>query len=404
MFPKKAIKNLEEIYIGMLSPISVSFNKVQAPATSKCHTIPAALKPLQADTFVRSTSNISFTSVDNSAIGDALRELGDVPCPYCGTRIIRGKEISHLKDSNLGGKSKDAIKLLKPFEDRMHPIEKQVFGILEDLSKQYPNKNLREALDTVRPQHLENVKQQEFDIFKNMSKYVNKNIKDETQKSNLNKLINESVGIIEKQDENYIFRRRRFMEKLGNITKNMTDENLIKGVKEIAEELPKSQDNVSTFIVKYTQKDPKTKQEKSSFQLGLALVEPSVGSLEHIVPRHPQDKTKKGGENKYSNYIYASREWNTKRQNMPLDKWVTLHPEIKENMQKYMDAVIEKINSGKAMKKCKEYPLIVAKTLEEESKGLLKLDTSKLKLEKPHKKPKNRFVEMFENLKQVIAN
>ena len=390
----------------MLSPISMSFNKVQVPAISKYQSVPVGLKPIQADTFERShsASNVSFTSVDNSAIGDSIRELGDVPCPYCGIKLIKGKEISHLKDSNLGGKSKDAIKLLKPFEDRMHPVEREVFGILEDLSKQYPNKNLREALDTVRPQHLENVKQQEFQIFGKLSEYVNENVKDEKQNKSLNNLINESVGIIEKQDENYIFRRRRFIDKLNNITKNMSDEDTVNGIKQIADELPKSQDNVSTFIVKYTQKDPKSKKEKTPYQLGIALIEPSVGSLEHIVPRHPQDKSKKGGENKYSNYIYASREWNTKRQNMPLDQWVTLHPEIKDNMQKYMDAVIEKINKGQAMKKCKEYPIIVAKTLEEESNGLIKLDTSKLKIEKQGKRPKNKIIDMLDSLKNAIAD
>ena len=370
----------------MLNPISVSFNKV--PSFGKYQTNPIGLgfSTLKADTFQRSTVNVSFTSVDNSIIGESIRELGDVPCPYCGTKIIRGKEISHFKESNLGDKSKKAVALLQPFEDRMHPIEKQVFGILKDLSKKYPDKNIREVLETVRPQHLEKVKTQEIKILGRLYNYVNKNVKNEDENKSLNGLVNESINIIVKQDENYIFRRRRFMEKLNTITNSMTDETTVSNIKQIAEELPKSQDNVSTFIVKYTQKDPKTKQEKTPYQLGLALVEPSVGSLEHIIPRHPQDKSQKGGENKFSNYIYASREWNTKRQNMPLDQWVTLHPEIKENMQKYMDAVIDKINNGKAMKRCKEYPIIVAKTLEKESKGLLKIDTSKLKLDKTSQK------------------
>ena len=195
------------------------------------------------------------------------------------------------------------------------------------------------------------------------------------------KLLHEAVDIIDKQDENYIFRRRRFMEKLNVITNNMTDKESAKGLQNIAEELPRAHDNMSAFIIKFTQKDPKTKLEKTPYQIGISLVEPSVGSLEHVKPRHPQDNSQ-GGKNLYSNYLYASKEWNTRRRNMPLDKWVEQNPQIKDNMQAYIDAVIKKINTGKALQNCKVYPIIIAKTLEQESNGLIKLDTSKLKLSK----------------------
>ena len=386
----------------MLNPISVSFNKIQVPSFAQYQTNPIALKPLKTDSFelTQSVTNVSFTSVDNSIVGKAVRELGDVPCPYCGIRVINGKEISHLNQETLGGASKNVVNTLKPFEDRMHPVEKQVFGIIKNLSKKEPEKNIRELLDTVRPQHLENVKKQELDILGRLSQYGSKNVQNKDDSNKLNNLVNESVSIIEKQDENYIFRRRKFMEKLDKITVKMQDQEAAANIKQIAEELPKAQENVSTFIVKYTQKDPKTKIEKTPYQLGIALVEPSVGSLEHIIPRHPQDKSK-GGENKYSNYIYASREWNTKRQNMPLDQWVTKNPEIKDHMQKYIDVVIDKINKGEAMKRCRVYPVLVAETLEKESKGLIKLDTSKLKLSKAQIKAEKARIEQEEQARET---
>ncbi len=380
----------------MLNPVSVSLNRIQMPSFAKYQTNPLIMSGLQRDTFEHSKSvaNVSFTSVDNTVVGKAIRELGDVPCPYCGTRVIQGKEISHLNKENLGGRSKDAINLLKPFEDRMHPVEKQVFNLLEDLSKKDPNKNLRQLLNKVRPTYLEVLKQQEFDILGRMSDYSQKNMK----KDDANRvvgLVNEATDIINKQDENYIFRRRRFMEKFENITKKMDDQESVKGLREIAEELPRAHDNMSSFIIKFTQKDAKTKLEKTPYQIGISLVEPSVGSLEHIKPRHPQNKTK-GGENIYSNYIYASREWNIRRKNTPLDEWVTKNPEIKDNMQKYMDAVIEKINKGQALKRCRVYPIIVAETLEKESNGLIKLDTSKLKLSKAQIKTERARIEQEE--------
>ena len=67
---------------------------------------------------------------------------------------------------------------------------------------------------------------------------------------------------------------------------------------------------------------------------------------------------------------------------MPLDKWVEKNPEIKDHMQNYIDAVIEKINKREALQRCRVYPILVAETVEKESKGKIKLDTSKLKLSK----------------------
>ena len=376
-----AKKNLHTLYNSMINPISVSCDKIKMPMFGKYQTNPIAYKSSKADTFehAKSITNLSFTSVDDTIVGRTVRELGDVPCPYCGIKLINGKEISHLNKENLGGRSEDAVALLQPFEDRMHPVEKNVFAIIRTLSKKNPDKNIRELLDTVRPQHLENVKKMEYETLGKMSEFVNKKISNENDSKKLTGLIDESKSIIEKQDENYIFRRRRFMQKFDAIAEEMQDKNSAQELKNIAEELPKAQDHVSTFIVKYTQKDPKSKQEKTPYQIGIALVEPSVGSLEHITPRHPQDESD-GGKNLYSNYVYASREWNTKRKNMPLDQWVKQNPDIPKHMQKYMDVVIDKINKGEAFKKCRVYPIIAAETLEKESKGLIKINTSKLKL------------------------
>ena len=362
----------------MLNPINMYMpNLVQTKAVAY-QSNPIRMNGLQSDTFVRSASNISFTSVDDTKDGRAIRELGGVPCPYTGVPMINGKEISHLNKENLSGKSSDAIPLLKPFEDRMQPVNKEVFGILEKLSKKYPDKTLRQNLNLVRGEHLEKVKNIEFDV---LNKMTDVKIEDEKDSEKVLNLLIESKDIIDKQNENYIFRRRRFMEKLGNITKDMKEQDKAEELKNIAEGLPRAHDTVSSFIVKFTQKDPRTRVEKTSWQLGLALVESSVGSIEHVKCRHPKDGSK-AGANDISNYIYASRGANSLRRNTPFPEWIKTHPEIKENMQKYMDGVIDKINNKKAMKNFKAYPVVIAKTIENESNGEIKLDTSKLKISK----------------------
>ncbi|MBR1908200.1 hypothetical protein IJ818_04620 [bacterium] len=333
---------------------------------------------LQADTFVRSKANISFTSVDDTKEGRAIRELGGVPCPYTGVPIINGKEVSHLNKKTLSGTAQESVALLKPFEDRMQPVEKQVFGIIETLSKKNPKKNLRQVLDIVRPEHLENIKNIETNVLNKMSEIK---INDEKDSDKVFNLLYESKNIIDKQDANYIFRRRRFMEKLDGITSTMKEQDKAQQLKDLAEELPRAHDTVSSFIVKFTQKDPNTKKEKEPWQIGQALVQSSVGSIEHIRCRHPKDGSEPGANN-ISNYIYASKAANSLRGNMPLPQWIEKHPEVKDNMQKYMDGVIEKINNKQAMKGFRAYPIVVAKTIEKESNGMIKLDTSKLKVSK----------------------
>ena len=363
----------------MLNPISVLQSKFIVPDYSaKTMSNPVKNTGLQADVFVRSAANISFTSVDDTKEGKAIRELGGVPCPYTGVPIINGKEVSHLNKNTLSGTAQESVALLKPFEDRMQPVEKQVFGIIEGLSKKNPKKNLRQVLDLVRPQHLENIKTHEIEI---LDKMYDVKIEDKKDSDKVFNLLYESKDIIDKQDANYIFRRRRFMEKLDGITANMKEQDKAQQLKDIAEELPRAHDTVSSFIVKFTQKDPNTKKEKESWQIGQALVSSSVGSIEHIRCRHPKDGSEPGA-NDISNYIYASKAANSLRGNTPLPQWIKKHPEVKGYMQQYMDAVIEKINKKEAMKNFRAYPIIVSKTLERESEGMIKLDTSKLKVSK----------------------
>ena len=68
-----------------------------------------------------------------------------------------------------------------------------------------------------------------------MSKHASKKNKNKEENEKLNNFLLETMDIIDKQDENYIFRRRRFMEKFDNLTADFSDKKTVSELKEIAE-------------------------------------------------------------------------------------------------------------------------------------------------------------------------
>lgn len=363
----------------MISSVGQYFNRINLQNIVKVHSNPILTSKAMSDCFVKnSVANVSFTSVDDSFVGKAIRELGDVPCPYSGINLIAGKELTPLTKEKMKQPSSEVIPLLKPFKSRMHRVEREVFSLMESLSKKNPEKNIRQLLDIARPDCLKRVKDNEYRILSDISKYGKRYLK-EDEYARLSKLIDETVKIINEQNENYIFRRRKFIDKITKISNSISNEKHANKLIEIAEQIPQANENLDAFVIKYSQKNPKNNTERKPHNIAMALLRPSVGSLEHIVPRHPSDGSP-GGTNKFSNYIYACCELNSLRKNMPLAEWVEKNPDVPQNMQKYIDAVIEKINKKQAMQNCRVYPLLVAKTLYKESNGKINLDVSKLKL------------------------
>ncbi len=72
-------------------------------------------------------------------------------------------------------------------------------------------------------------------------------------------------------------------------------------------------------------------------------------TIEHIIP------LSQGGRNEYSNYFVVKRSWNEKRSSAPLDDFIKINPQVKENIIKSVNAqegkVIDGVNWANEVKK-----------------------------------------------------
>ena len=274
--------------------------------------------------------------------------------------------------------SAEIIPRLARFEKSMHPIEKEIFYLLKDLSKKYPQKNLRELLDTQRKTHLRLLNRQQRYILDRLH-FVGQFLPKKTAQK-LENVLKEAEEILDDKTCNEQFKRRVFVGKITYSAMEFAKKDIAKTIIGIAEEMPKASNNISAFIVKHTEKNPATGAQRTSQGIVYALLAPSIGSVEHIKARSKNVK-RGGGKDKMSNYILECARDNNERSSMPFNEFAKMHPEFfGKHLQRYMDKVIQGINSGK-LTGYDKYPRQVAKTLEKESKGLVKVNISKLNIQ-----------------------
>ncbi len=127
------------------------------------------------------------------------------------------------------------------------------------------------------------------------------------------------------------FSRKKFICSLDKILDKIDDKELAGKLHRIAVKLPTSQDTVSAFIVKASR--------RTSEKIGLDLLQNSVGSIEHLVPRS------QGGKDSYANYGLSASLINSNRGSTDMQVYLREHPEVYATCQMYVDRFIELTNS-----------------------------------------------------------
>lgn len=190
-------------------------------------------------------------------------------------------------------------------------------------------------------------------------------LKDNAQ---LRSLIDTSILRLNKTEIVVPFSRKAFLYDLNSVLHNLEDKTLKDKMIKTALTLPTSNESFSAFVLKIASEPPD--------KIGHRLMWPSLASVEHILPRSC------GGENIMANYGGATTRLNSERKSIPFTQWLTMHPQAKQNCQKYLDALIDLYNKGIFSENniSPKYITDFVNTVYVQSGKKLKLDTSKLKL------------------------
>lgn len=312
-------------------------------------------------------SNITFTAVDKSEymfeqdfphsfFKKLLRE--DLSDAYTGKGMISREDIDTLK--NLGvfnKKSTTALRYLRDYKDEMYDYEKEIYLLLKKASQKHPNLTLQELLQLKHEKAEARLISNQMKVLQKITLSASELPKEEYDnvKSLIEKGLYQMLSINKKPEER--FSRKIFISELNalDIKNDKVKERLIK----YATMIPQSSNSIDAFIVKYSQpyKIKKnintgriTKTPRTSEDIALKLLEPSVGTDEHIYPQtlyKQEAQARLNGDpeaqklSKYRVTILTSQKINGEKSDMLIDDFIRDgHPEIPTNIQRHIEQLI----------------------------------------------------------------
>ena len=308
------------------------------------------------------TEKISFKCKEIPLTRKELKNLlnFNIPCLCCGMEMLHPDIYNKLmENSMLGGNVVDVIPVLEPFENIMHPVEKQVFNMFKNMAHKYPNRNLQELLLLKKDIHELALVKIQSSIFNKISFY--RRILPKKNARALRKLIIKTNDIIFTPEPQKPFSRRIFIHKLKNICKSIENQKIREEIIKIARRLPRSSDEVCAFVVKNARKKPHT--------IALNLVHPSVGTFEHLQPKCMN------GQNNSLNFALECNYCNNSRHHYPISLQIEENPFMPENAQLQINKLITLCKDGLCKK---EYIENLQAALYLHSDGIIELDIHKL--------------------------
>lgn len=407
----KLLYNTDSIDCFLKSPNNTSLKEIETPRKNV--------------SFLGGVAYISYEfekKFPKSFFKKLLRE--GIPDAYSDIELIPREDIDIIKSQGiLKIKSSSAIKILKEYRTNMFDIEKNVLSILETLSKKHPEFTLQELLQLKYPQAEKVLIKQQSNVLNKINMIIRKLPKNEYLQ--MRKLIQESFNKIFEPNPTpeERFGRKIFINKLKQI--NISDQNIRNKIIAVAEKLPQSSNSLSAFIVKYSQPyklrynyetQTYTRIPRDSEELGLRLLEPSVGTDDHIHPQtafRKEHKARLNGDETAKDMstfrvtILTSRRMNEAKTDTALDNFIK-----QQNNQpiKYIQNQIKKLISiaqkwskngrNRDAAQLSDYILVLKEEIERRS-NLVKIDLGNFETEIPKIKVNAQITEEKHRIKRL---
>lgn len=307
--------------------------------------------------------------------------------------------------------NKRAIDIIIKYEDYLFPVEKNVLEEIKNYRETNPEATLQEIMLALRPKHLKTLEQNQMKVLNEielLAKNLPSGIKDRVLSSTT-----AARHAIFNDNSEAPFKRKKLIASLNELKKNLPNNIFISKIQEKTLEFPNSNNNVSAFIIKYSGKvkvkeqletyTTRTKsikeksvsnntrdinrpkfEQRSDREIGQSLLKKATYTIEHIKTQESYINPNDPEMNSIANWALAHDFCNGVRDCLDLDKHLKNKPEIlkNNNPQKQIDVIIENINNN-TLQGCDIYPSLLKKTEYKESKGLINLDISKLKISEP---------------------
>ena len=308
------------------------------------------------------TENISFRCKEIPLTRKELKNLLNhkIPCLCCGMEMLHPDIYTKLMENKaLKGKAPEVVKLLEPYENIMHPVERQVFNMFKSLAVKYPDKDFQQLLIMKKEIHELALVKIQSGIFNKISFY--RRILPKKTARQIRKLIIKTNDIIFTPEPYKPFSRRIFIHKIKGIISHIESGKIQEEILTIARRLPRSSDEVCAFVVKNARKRPEI--------IALNLIHPSVGTFEHLLPKCMK------GKNNSLNFALECTYCNNSRHHFPISVQIEENPYMPENAQ----IQVEKLISLCKKDLCKyEYIENLAKTLNHLSDGIIDININKI--------------------------
>lgn len=341
--------------INYYNKFNISTNKVSTPRFN--NTLSAGLK---ADT-------VSFKGNESKFLENRLKRISGLHDPYSKIVMVSYDEYARYINKTLKRPNAETmINLLESgYKENMFEPEYLALSKMSDYYKIQKKKDpkaakkldLHDLCDRLYLSSKLNMAKQQLSVVDNVNEYIS------TTKGDTKKILTNIMKPVEDSIRDDSFRISPLLKKIYQ-AKGL-DKTAKSNVLKMMEKFPNSRNSADVFIVNNAQ--------KSHNDIAMAFLDPSRVSIEHIKPQS------NSGHSDMCNYIIASKRMNSLKSSIPLSKFVEMHPDIPNNMQKYFDDIIGKINRGALTFMTLSLPETTA-TIAKESNGKVLVDLSNLSL------------------------